>query len=90
MKIEFVEFKQSAQYNLIQLAEGVKGVTCLYAGPATDGWNAVQPHVREVLEESMPKPGVITTIEVYENNAINAYVRNVVTEPAYGFLRYRP
>lgn len=80
------------QFNRQALAEGA-GETCLYVGNATDRPAGIRIPIgvwEAAFAIDSPHKSYINSIEVYDNGAINAFVRTHDSgERAVGFIRYR-
>ena len=74
---------EALAHNRELLREGVVGVTCTYAGEPQDG-------LLSLAIPFLPTMSFISSVEVYENGAINAYVRVQGGKRAMGFIRLRP
>lgn len=92
MSAEFVKFTDDTLENTKKLAEGVKGIKCVYVGSPSGVPVAHQMvHLTEVLEalENIPPIVKFGGCEVYANQYANYFVRDV-SEKVIGFIRYTP
>jgi hypothetical protein len=77
----YIRFTDDKEANRNALAEGVRGIACVYAGkPREQDWAIIS-------EDDAPELGVISSVEVYQSGAVNAFVASYGQR--IGFIRYR-
>lgn len=79
------------QHNRAALAEGVDGVKCMAVGKAEE----LVPNLSEIKTELFRRPhmwpiyGICGSAELYEDGALNIYVKVPGDQVAKGFIRVR-
>jgi len=82
MSGKFIQFIDDKSANRQALADGVRGLKCIEVRPVT--WDEEM-----ALLESVTVPGAwVSSVEVYDNGSMNAYVRTG-PGPAVGFVQVR-
>lgn len=95
MNVSFREVSSNPRHNVATLAEGVKGVVCTSAVSMVDTINSnmlstEQLNCVQKAEEILARvPGAyIGTIELYENAAMNLYIKD--RGKVIGYVLVRP
>lgn len=88
MSADGIVFSDDKSKNRSLLTDGVQGISCIYVGPVEDAPTQDYKVWEQVY--SLLQPGqFVSSVEVYANGAINAYVKQQGGKPALGFVRYR-
>jgi len=81
--------ERALEENRRRLAFGVVGVPVSYVGTPSLAWNFISDEARAEITSAVPMGMGISSVEVYDNGAVNAYYRPREGEHASGFVQYR-
>jgi hypothetical protein len=77
------ESLENIRYNLSILRDGVTKLACLDVRPCSRG-------ERMDYQPFAPVGCYVNTVEIYENGAMNIFVRNNYTDQVFGVISVRP